>query len=52
LKKRSITPKFFIKQVDKSYTETTWLLPSIYIGVKLTIESVQDVTAEVKTQKN
>lgn len=46
----SISKGFFIKQADKGYTETTWLLPNIYTGGKLTIDAAQGVTADVKAQ--
>ncbi|CAI1015233.1 DUF637 domain-containing protein [Serratia entomophila] len=46
----SISKGFFIKQADKGYTDTTWLLPNIYTGGKLTIDAAQGVTADVKAQ--
>ncbi|RAW94387.1 MULTISPECIES: DUF637 domain-containing protein [unclassified Photorhabdus] len=41
---------FFIKNQDKGYSKETWVLPSVHIGGKLTIEATEGITADVKVK--
>ncbi|WP_228901641.1 DUF637 domain-containing protein, partial [Photorhabdus bodei] len=41
---------FYIKQRDKGYTEDKWVLPSIHIGGKLTVEAAKGVSADIKAK--
>ncbi|MEH2922306.1 DUF637 domain-containing protein [Samsonia erythrinae] len=41
---------FFIKSADKGYTKDTWLLPTIYTGGKLTVDTATGITADAKTK--
>nr|WP_306310609.1 DUF637 domain-containing protein [Xenorhabdus aichiensis] len=42
---------FFIKNQDKGYSKETWILPSVHIGGKLTIDAENGISADIKTQK-
>jgi filamentous hemagglutinin len=42
---------FFIKNQDKGYSKDTWILPSVYVGGKLTIDAAEGISAVIKTQK-
>ncbi|CDL86223.1 hypothetical protein [Xenorhabdus cabanillasii] len=44
----SLSKGFFIKQSDKGYTADTWVLPRIYTGGTLTIDSAKGVNADIK----
>ncbi|KMW72073.1 hemagglutinin [Photorhabdus luminescens subsp. luminescens] len=41
---------FYIKQRDKGYTETQWVLPQIFTGGKLTVEAANGVSADIKAK--
>ena len=41
---------FFIKQANKGYTDTHWVLPSVYTGGTLTVDAAQGVNADIKVQ--
>ncbi|MCT8343633.1 hemagglutinin repeat-containing protein [Photorhabdus kleinii] len=41
---------FYIKQRDKGYTETQWVLPQIFTGGKLTVEAAKGVSADIKAK--
>ncbi|MEQ1966518.1 DUF637 domain-containing protein, partial [Xenorhabdus nematophila] len=42
---------FFIKNRDSGHTAETWVLPSVHIGGKLTIDAANGISADIKTQK-
>ncbi|PQQ31922.1 hemagglutinin [Photorhabdus luminescens] len=42
---------FFIKNRDSGHRAETWVLPSVHIGGKLTIEAANGISADIKTQK-
>lgn len=46
----STSKGFFIKQADKGYTDTLWVLPSVYTGGKLTVEAASGISADIKAQ--
>uniref|UniRef100_UPI0036DADF1A DUF637 domain-containing protein n=1 Tax=Photorhabdus sp. RM322S TaxID=3342825 RepID=UPI0036DADF1A len=41
---------FYIKQTDKGYTENTWVLPAIHLGGKLTVETANGISADIKAK--
>ncbi|WP_265512157.1 DUF637 domain-containing protein, partial [Providencia heimbachae] len=41
---------FYITQRNKGYTEGKWILPSLHIGGKLTVDANKGITADVKTK--
>ncbi|MGV7960592.1 DUF637 domain-containing protein [Photorhabdus tasmaniensis] len=41
---------FYIKQTDKGYTENTWVLPTIHLGGKLTVDAANGVSADIKAK--
>lgn len=43
---------FFIKNRDSGHTAETWVLPSVHIGGKLTIDAANGISADIKTQKS
>ncbi|AYA39217.1 DUF637 domain-containing protein [Xenorhabdus nematophila] len=42
---------FFIKNRDSGHAAETWVLPSVHIGGKLTIDAANGISADIKTQK-
>ncbi|WP_232832402.1 DUF637 domain-containing protein [Photorhabdus sp. CRCIA-P01] len=42
---------FFIKNRDSGHRAETWVLPSVHIGGKLTIDAANGINADIKTQK-
>ncbi|WP_240042251.1 DUF637 domain-containing protein [Photorhabdus khanii] len=42
---------FFIKNRDSGHRAETWVLPSVHIGGKLTIDAANGISADIKTQK-
>ncbi|ATM77595.1 hemagglutinin [Serratia fonticola] len=46
----SLSKGFYIKQADKGYTETLWVLPSVYTGGTLTVEAASGISADIKAQ--
>ncbi|WP_273803245.1 DUF637 domain-containing protein [Providencia rettgeri] len=43
---------FYITQRNKGYTEDKWILPSLHIGGKLTVDANKGITADVKAKNN
>ncbi|KFB87175.1 filamentous hemagglutinin [Serratia grimesii] len=41
---------FFIKQANKGYEDNKWVLPSIYAGGQLTVDTANGVSADVKAK--
>ncbi|MDC9581627.1 DUF637 domain-containing protein [Xenorhabdus sp. PR6a] len=41
---------FFIKNRDSGHAAETWVLPSVHIGGKLTIDAANGISADIKTQ--
>ena len=41
---------FYITQRNKGYTEGKWILPSLHIGGKLTVDANKGITADIKTK--
>jgi len=41
---------FFIKNADKGYTKDTWLLPIIYVGGQLTVDTAAGVNTDIKAK--
>lgn len=46
----SLSKGFYIKQADKGYTDTLWVLPSVYTGGTLTVEASSGISADIKAQ--
>ncbi|OKP27693.1 hypothetical protein BSQ40_15200 [Serratia fonticola] len=46
----SLSKGFYIKQADKGYTDTLWVLPSVYTGGTLTMEAASGISADIKAQ--
>ena len=42
---------FYITQRNKGYTSDKWILPSLHIGGKLTVDANKGITADVKTKE-
>ncbi|MCC8368193.1 DUF637 domain-containing protein [Xenorhabdus sp. PB61.4] len=42
---------FFIQNGNSGYSAETWILPSVHIGGKLTIDAANGISADIKTQK-
>ncbi len=42
---------FFIKNRDSGHRAETWVLPSVHIGGKLTIDAANSISADIKKQK-
>ena len=41
---------FFIKQANKGYEDNKWVLPSIYAGGQLTVDTANGISADVKAK--
>ncbi|WP_162237197.1 DUF637 domain-containing protein [Erwinia sp. Leaf53] len=41
---------FWIKNADKGYTESRWIMPSVYTGGILTVNAATGITADIKTK--
>ena len=46
----STSKGFYIKQANKGYSEGKWVLPSVYAGGKLTVDTASGISADVKTK--
>ncbi|MCT8342710.1 DUF637 domain-containing protein [Photorhabdus kleinii] len=43
---------FFIKNRDSGHTKEKWVLPSIHIGGKLTVDAANGISADIKTKND